>query len=137
MSACQTRATRTYRTRLIDTNIVGNITKPVPSESLLRWMGDQPDDTRFIASLTIAEITRGILELPKGKRCQHFESRLAGPEGPTTLFAGRRIAPRRRMRYGAVSPSSMRRFLGNPSATSACDCRKWSRSSASPSPGLV
>ena len=41
---------------LLDTNIISNITKPTPSESLLAWMADQKDDDLFIASLTVAEI---------------------------------------------------------------------------------
>lgn len=40
---------------LLDTNIISNITKPVPSESLLAWMAEQADEDLFIASLTIAE----------------------------------------------------------------------------------
>jgi toxin FitB len=44
---------------LLDTNIIGNVTKPTPSNALLAWMGEQ--STRmFIASLTVAEIRREI-----------------------------------------------------------------------------
>ena len=53
---------------LLDTNIISNVIKPEPSESLLAWMGAQKDDDLFIASLTVAEIRRGILEKPKGKK---------------------------------------------------------------------
>ena len=53
---------------LLDTDIVSNITKPAPSESLIAWMAEQPDQDIFIASLTLAEVRRGILELPAGKR---------------------------------------------------------------------
>lgn len=53
---------------LLDTNIISNIVKPKPSESLLDWMGEQRDENLFIASLTIAEIRRGILEKPRGKK---------------------------------------------------------------------
>ena len=47
---------------LLDTNIISNIIKPVPSELLLAWMAEQIDENLFIASLTVAEIRRGILE---------------------------------------------------------------------------
>jgi predicted nucleic acid-binding protein len=47
---------------LLDTNIISNIVRPVPSPSLLAWMADQDDDDLFIASLTVAEIYRGVLE---------------------------------------------------------------------------
>lgn len=74
---------------LLDTNIISNITKPTPSESLLAWMADQKDDDLFIASLTVAEIRCGVLEKPSGKRRDELETWFAGPEGPQMLFAGR------------------------------------------------
>ena len=74
---------------LLDTNILSNITKPEPSESLLKWMAEQADADLFIASLTIAEIHRGILEKPAGKRRFALEAWFAGSEGPRALFAGR------------------------------------------------
>ena len=52
-------------------------------------MGAQKDDDLFIASLTVAEIRRGILEKPKGKKRSSLEGWFAGPEGPRALFAGR------------------------------------------------
>ena len=74
---------------LLDTNIISNVIKPEPSGSLLAWMGAQKDDDLFIASLTVAEIRRGILEKPKGKKRSSLETWFAGPEGPQALFAGR------------------------------------------------
>jgi len=52
---------------LLDTNIISHVVKPQPSESLLAWMAAQRDEDLFIASLTLAEIQRGILEKPRGK----------------------------------------------------------------------
>ena len=74
---------------LLDTNIISNVTKPVPSESLLAWMADQADDDLFVSSLTIAEIRRGILEKPSGRRRDRLEAWFTGPDGPSALFAGR------------------------------------------------
>ncbi|WP_208646432.1 type II toxin-antitoxin system VapC family toxin [Mesorhizobium waimense] len=74
---------------LLDTNIISNITKPTPSAPLLAWMADQKDDDLFIASLTVAEIRRGVLEKPSGKRRDELEKWFAGPDGPQMLFAGR------------------------------------------------
>jgi predicted nucleic acid-binding protein len=74
---------------LLDTNIISDIAKPAPSESLLAWMSEQVDEDLFIASLTVAEIRRGILEKPAGKRRDALEAWFVGPEGPQTLFAGR------------------------------------------------
>lgn len=74
---------------LLDTNIISNITKPVPSESLLGWMAEQVDDNLFVSSLTIAEIWRGVLEKPAGRKRDQLETWFEGPEGPSALFAGR------------------------------------------------
>lgn len=74
---------------LLDTNIISNVTKPTPSERLLAWMAEQNDDDLFIASLTIAEICRGVLEKPAGKRRERLAKWFGGPEGPQALFAGR------------------------------------------------
>ena len=74
---------------LLDTNIISNVTKPAPSETLLLWMGEQADKDLFIASLTVAEIQRGILDKPPGKKRRDLESWFSGPEGPSALFADR------------------------------------------------
>ena len=53
---------------VLDTSIISNVTKSVPSEALVVWMADQPDEDLFITSLTVAEIKRGLLEKPAGKK---------------------------------------------------------------------
>ena len=74
---------------LLDTDIISNVTKPVPSEALVAWMAEQSDEDLFISSLTVAEIRRGILEKPPGKKRRALEAWFSGPEGPPALFAGR------------------------------------------------
>lgn len=74
---------------LLDTSIISNVTKPAPSPSLIAWMAEQPDEDLFITSLTLAEIRRGILEKPAGKRRDQLDAWFSGPQGPQTLFAGR------------------------------------------------
>jgi hypothetical protein len=74
---------------LLDTNIISNVTKPAPSEALVAWMAAQSDADLFISSLTVAEIRRGILEKPAGKKRRELERWFSGPEGPPALFAGR------------------------------------------------
>src|ERR1700720_4425660 len=74
---------------LLDTNILSNITKPVPSESLIAWMAEQADQDLFIASLTVAEIRQGVLEKPAGERRNQLDAWFPGPGGPQALFAGR------------------------------------------------
>ena len=74
---------------LLDTNIISNVVKPLPSESLLAWWAEQRDEDLFIASLTVAEIRRGILEKPRGKKRDALDAWFTGPEGPQALFVGR------------------------------------------------
>jgi toxin FitB len=56
---------------------------------MLAWMGSQADTDLFIAARTIAEIRRGVLEKPKGRKRDQLEAWFAGAEGPQALFAGR------------------------------------------------
>lgn len=74
---------------LLDTNIISNVVKPNPSPALLEWMAEQTDQDLFISALTVAEIQRGLLEKPKGKKRALLETWFTGPEGPQALFAGR------------------------------------------------
>lgn len=77
---------------LLDTNIISNITKPSPSPVLIAWMAEQADDDLFISAMTTAEIRRGILELPLGKKRRGLEDWFDGAEGPQNLFTGRVLA---------------------------------------------
>ena len=77
---------------LLDTNIVSEFTKPIPAASLREWMAAQAPDSVFIASLTIAEIQKGILQLPEGRKRARLASWFAGPGGPQTFFAERILA---------------------------------------------
>lgn len=74
---------------LLDTNVICNVAKVAPSEPLVTWMSDQADDDLFIASLSISEIKRGLLEKPDGKKRKELERWFSGSEGPQNLFSGR------------------------------------------------
>jgi len=74
---------------LLDTNVISDATKPLPSGSLLRWLAGQADGDLFISTLSIAEIWRGILQMPRGKRRRALEEWFDSAEGPKSLFAGR------------------------------------------------
>jgi predicted nucleic acid-binding protein len=74
---------------LLDTNILSNITKPEPSVALVKWMAEQTDEDLYIASLTVAEIHKGILEKPAGKKRTSLETWFVGDDGPQRLFANR------------------------------------------------
>jgi predicted nucleic acid-binding protein len=74
---------------LLDTNIISNLTNLVPSRPLIAWMADQVDNDLFVASLTLAEIYRNILEKLAGRKRNELDAWFSGPQGPRTLFAGR------------------------------------------------
>ena len=73
---------------LLDTNIISNVTKPLPSEALVAWMAEQADEDLFISSLTVAEIRRGILEKPAGKKRRELERWFTGRVLPFDEKAG-------------------------------------------------
>jgi predicted nucleic acid-binding protein len=74
---------------LLDTNILSNVTKQAPSAALVAWMAEQAGKDLFISSLTVAEIRRGLLEKPAGKKRKELKRWFSGPDGPRTLFSGR------------------------------------------------
>jgi toxin FitB len=76
---------------LLDTNIISNLVKPDPSPLLLAWMARQQDADLFIASVTLGEIRRGILQMPDGRKRVRLESWFSGVDGPPALFAGRTL----------------------------------------------
>jgi predicted nucleic acid-binding protein len=74
---------------LLDTNIISEALKPRPAASIAEWLQQQDDTDLFIATLTLAEIWRGVLGTPAGRRRHELETWFSGPQGPQALFRGR------------------------------------------------
>lgn len=74
---------------LLDTNILSNPVKPLPSASLTAWLGDQPDEDLYTCSLNLGELWSGILALPAGKKRLALQEWFDGPRGPLAFFRGR------------------------------------------------
>jgi predicted nucleic acid-binding protein len=74
---------------LLDTNIISEVTKLKPSEQLVAWLAERVDEELFISSLTLAEIRRGILAKPAGKKRDQLELWFSSRDGPPAKFAGR------------------------------------------------
>ncbi len=74
---------------LLDTDIISNVTKAIPSQTLTQWLARQANDALFISALTLAEIRRGVIEKPAGRKRRQLEEWFSGVEGPQSLFAGR------------------------------------------------
>jgi hypothetical protein len=74
---------------LLDTNIISDPLKPQPSRALEEWMRGQAGNDLFIATLTIAELWRGVLQRAAGRRRRELEAWFTGSSGPEALFRGR------------------------------------------------
>jgi predicted nucleic acid-binding protein len=74
---------------LLDTNIVSEAAKARPSPAIAEWAAGQADGNLFIATMTIAEIWRGILQRAPGRGRRDLETWFVGPHGPPAQFAGR------------------------------------------------
>ncbi len=77
---------------LLDTNIISEATKPQPNAAVSTWTESQRDRDLFISSISIAEIQRGILDMPAGRKRQALREWFDGDEGPRRLFPGRIFA---------------------------------------------
>jgi len=92
---------------ILDTNVLSELMRPVPSTRVVRWVEKRPAAELFTTSITEAEIFYGIELLPKGKRregllaaaeamfADDFAGRVIGFEGHAAR-AFSRIAARRR-----------------------------------------
>lgn len=58
---------------LLDTNVVSELMRPTPAPEVLQWIAAQPLEQLYIASLTVAEIRRGLALLPAGARRRKLE----------------------------------------------------------------
>ncbi len=67
---------------LLDTNVVSEVTWPQPLPSIIGWLARQADAALFLSTFTLAEIRRGILQMPIGRKRQVPESWYDGTATP-------------------------------------------------------
>jgi toxin FitB len=53
---------------IVDTNVLSEVMKPVPSERVLHWLASHPAAALYTTSITVAEVFYGIGILPDGNR---------------------------------------------------------------------
>ena len=53
---------------LIDTNVISELSKPLPSAAVLNWFATTPAQQIYISSVTLCEIELGLALMPAGKR---------------------------------------------------------------------
>lgn len=100
---------------LLDTNVLSEVTKPRPDESVLMWLHGLDEDRTFISIVSIAEIRRGVVLMDAGRKRdaldewltydlpQRFESRILPVEGPVALAWGDLMALAKRSGRGLAS----------------------------------
>ena len=75
---------------LLDTNVVSELMKPAPAQSVARWVAAQPATGVYTSSITEAEILLGIMLLPVGRRRNAIQT--AAEAMFAEDFAGRILA---------------------------------------------
>jgi predicted nucleic acid-binding protein len=53
---------------LLDTNVVSEVMKAAPAETVLEWLNQQESSALHVSTITIGEIAYGLRILPDGKR---------------------------------------------------------------------
>jgi toxin FitB len=72
---------------LLDTNIISELWRPLPSRAVERWMDMQPTISLFISAITLGELRYGAMRLATGRRRDYLFLALSRLEEQT--FQGR------------------------------------------------
>ncbi len=72
---------------VLDTNVVSEIMRAVPSPAVIAWLNQQPSDTVYLTSTITAELLFGAARLPSGTRQSQLQTLLN--EMLTHDFAGK------------------------------------------------
>ena len=62
---------------ILDTNVLGALTRPAPDAVVVRWLDRQPAESVWITSITLFETRFGLALLPSGRRRQILEAAFA------------------------------------------------------------
>jgi hypothetical protein len=97
---------------LVDTNVISELTKPLPNPAVVRWLAESDEDRVFLSVISLAEIRRGIALMDSGRRRDQLEAwfRIEVPQRFERRLIGvdREIAER----WGDVIAASRRRGIG-------------------------
>ncbi|MGH8647260.1 MAG: type II toxin-antitoxin system VapC family toxin [Gammaproteobacteria bacterium] len=58
---------------VLDTNLLSELKKPAPAESIMHWVASQPATSLYTTRITQAEILHGVMLLPSGRRRNAIE----------------------------------------------------------------
>ena len=93
---------------ILDTNVLSELMKPSPADSVARWVAAQPATSLYTTSIAQAEILHGIQLLPPGRRRNALETATEAMFGDD--FGGR-ILPfgsEAAYRYGRIAAERSR-----------------------------
>lgn len=71
---------------VLDTNVLSELMRPTPSESVHRWLAQATTETLVTTVITAAEIEYGIARLPDGRRRADLTDRFEALIGPDFGF---------------------------------------------------
>lgn len=97
---------------LIDTNIISEMMKQSPSESVISWLDKQNIMTLYTSAVTLAEISYGINALPSGSRRSQLES--AFEKTISEVFHSRVLAFDEKAAYMYGKIMANRKTVGQP-----------------------
>ena len=60
---------------LVDTNVVSEVMKVAPSETVVEWLNNQESSSLYVSTVTIGEIAYGLRILPIGQRRLQLKER--------------------------------------------------------------
>lgn len=53
---------------VLDTNVISELTRPVPDSGVIAWLDSQPAEETAVTAITVAELRYGVRRLPDGRR---------------------------------------------------------------------
>lgn len=62
---------------LLDTNVISELIKPKPEPKVTTWIDDTDEELLFLSVLTLGEIRKGVVLLPRGARRTSLEAWLS------------------------------------------------------------
>ncbi|MDZ7629072.1 MAG: type II toxin-antitoxin system VapC family toxin [Parvularculaceae bacterium] len=95
---------------VLDTNIISEVMRPAPNEGVTAWLSAHDPLDLATTAITVAEIQRGILRLPDGKRRNGLQARFSA--FIEDAFLDRLLAFDKAAAYACAETSAARERLG-------------------------
>ncbi len=61
---------------VLDTNVISELIRPAPNESVVGWVDRQRSSQTYITSITLAELLYGVGRLPDGRRKRNLAEQI-------------------------------------------------------------